>query len=59
MAWLFVFSEVQIYDLHTVQLMAWCHWHPVISYFIKIQNVATFLVPVYPGCPRKEAIKRV
>jgi len=31
-------------DLHTVQ---WCHSHPIISCFIKIQNGLTFLVPPY------------
>jgi len=25
----------------------------------KIQTGLTFLVPAYPGCPRKEAVKRV
>jgi len=25
---------------------------------IKIQNNSAFLVPAYPGCPEKEAIKR-
>jgi len=34
---------------------SWCHCHPIISYFIKIQNGSSFLVPAYPGCPRKEA----
>jgi len=28
----------------------WCHWHHIISCFIKIQNGFTFLVPAYPGC---------
>ena len=36
-----------------------CHWHPIISCFIKIQNSLTFLVPAYPGCPGKEAVKWV
>jgi len=38
---------------------SWCHCHPIISCFIKIQNGLTFLVPVYPGCPGKEVIKWV
>ena len=33
--------------------------HPVISCFIKIQIGVTFLVPAYPGCPGKEAVKPV
>jgi len=36
-----------------------CHCQPVISCFIKIQIGLTFLVPAYPGCPGKEAVKRV
>jgi len=32
---------------------------PTISCFIKIQIGLTFLVPACPGCPRKEAVKRV
>jgi len=28
---------------------------PLASCLIKIQTVFTFLVPAYPGCPRKEA----
>jgi len=32
---------------------------PTISCFIKIQTGSTFLVPAYPGCPGKEAVKRV
>jgi len=36
-----------------------CHCHPIISCFTEIQNGFTFLVPAYPGCPAREAIKRV
>jgi len=36
---------------------SWCHCHPIISCFIKIQNGLTFLVPAYSGCLGKEAIK--
>jgi len=36
-----------------------CHFHTIISWFIKIQIGLNFLVPAYPGCPAKEAIKRV
>jgi len=39
-----------------VQLMS---YYPTVSCFIKIQIGLTFLVPAYPGCPGKEAIKRV
>jgi len=35
------------------------HCHPIVCRFIKIQIGLTFLVPAYPGCPGKEAIKRV
>jgi len=43
-------------DLHMVQLMP---LPPIISCLIKIQIGLTFLVPAYPGCPGKEAVKRV
>jgi len=33
--------------------------YPIISCFIKIQNSLTFLVPAYPGCFGKEAVKQV
>ena len=36
-----------------------CYYHPFFSCFIKIQIGLTFLVPAYPGCPGKEAIKWV
>jgi len=35
------------------------HNHPIISCFIKIQVVLTFLVAVCPGCPGKETTKCV
>ena len=37
----------------------WCHCHPIIYCFIKIQSGSACLVPAYPGCPVKEAIKQV
>jgi len=43
-------------DLHMVQR---CQCQPIISCFIKIQDGLTFLVPAYPRCPRKDAIKQV
>jgi len=30
---------------------SWCHCHPTISCFIKIQIGLSFPVPVYRGCP--------
>ena len=50
-----VWSEVQVICMWS----SWWHCHLVISCFIKIQIVLTFLVLAYPGCPGKEAIKRV
>ena len=38
---------------------SWCHCHPIISCFTKIQIDVIFLVPAYPGCPGKEAVKQV
>jgi len=53
--WLSVWNEVQM-------ICIWSslrHCHPIISWFIKIHIGLTFLVPVYPGCPGKEAVKQV
>ena len=33
--------------------------NPVVSCLVSIQTGFTFLVPVYPRCPGKEAVKRV
>ena len=33
--------------------------NPIISCLIEIQTRFTFLVPAYPGCPGKKAVKRV
>ena len=55
LAWLSVCSAVQMIRIWS----NWCHCHPIISCFIKIHTDLTFLVPVYPGCPGKEAIKWV
>ena len=35
---------------------SWCHYHPVISCFIAIQNGLSFLVPAYWGCPGKKPL---
>ena len=53
--WLSVWSEVQMICIW----FSWCHCHPVVSCLTKILNGLTFLVPAYPGCPGKEAVKRV
>jgi len=45
LAWFSVWSKVQIICI----LSSWCHWHPIISCFIKIQNGSAFLVL---ACPR-------
>ena len=50
-----VWSKVQM----ICTLSSCCHCHAVISCFIKMQNGSAFLVPAYPGCPGKEAIKWV
>jgi len=49
LAWLTVRSETQIVCIWS----SWCHCHPIISCFIKIQIGLTL------GCPGKDAIKRV
>jgi len=53
LAWLSVWSEVQMICIWS----SWCHCHPIISCFIKIQIGLTFLVLAYTGCPGKEPIK--
>jgi len=52
LAWLLAWNKVQIICMWS----SWRHCHPVISCFINIQIGLTFLVPVYPGCPGKEAV---
>jgi len=38
--------------VHMVYIWSgWCHFHPIVSCFVKIQTGLTFLVPAYPGCP--------
>jgi len=53
--WLSVWSEVRIICIWS----SWCHCHPIISCFIRIQNGSAFLVPAYSSCPGKEVIKWV
>jgi len=55
LAWLSVSSEMQMICIRS----RWCHCHPIISCFIKIQISLTFMVPAYPGCPVKQATKWV
>jgi len=55
LTWLSVWSEVPVICIWS----SWCHCHPIISCFTKIHIGLTFLVPAYPGCPAKEAVKRV
>jgi len=43
LAWLSVCSEMQMIYIWS----SWCHCHPIIFCFIKIQNGFTFLVPAY------------
>jgi len=57
LVWLSVWSKVQM--IAHGQL-SWCHCHPIISCFLKIQiDGLNFLTPAYPGCRGKEAVKRV
>ena len=55
LAWLSVWSDVHLISIWSSR----CHYHPIISCFIKIQNCFTFLVSAYPGCAGKVAIKWV
>jgi len=47
LAWLSVCSEVQMVSSI---LSRWCHCHPIISCFIKIQNSSAFLVDNHNRC---------
>jgi len=53
--WLSVWSKVQMICIWSTS----CHCHYVISCIIKIQIALTFLVPAYPFCSGREAIKWV
>jgi len=53
--WLSVWSKVQMICIWSTS----CHCHYVISCVIKIQIALTFLVPAYPFCSGREAIKWV
>jgi len=55
LALLSVWSEVQMICIWS----SWCHCHLIISCFIKIHIGLLCLVPAYPGCPGKEAVKQV
>jgi len=55
LAWLSVRIEVQMICIWS----SWCHCHPIISCFIKIENSLTFLVLASPGCPGKKAAPQV
>ena len=52
LAWLSLWSEVQTYIWPS-----WCHCHSLSLASVKSRLVLTFLVPAYPGCPGKEAVK--
>jgi len=53
--WLSVWRKVQIICIRS----SWCHCHPIISCSVKIQIDFTILVPAYPGCRGKYAVKQV
>jgi len=50
--WLSFWSEVQIICIWS----SWCHCHPIVSCFMKIQIGLTFLVQAYSGCPGKRPL---
>ena len=52
--WLSAWWEMQMICIWS----SWCHCHPIISCFIKIQTDLTLLGPAQHGCPGKEVIKR-
>ena len=50
LSWLSIRSEVQVICV----LSSWCHCHPIVACFIKIQIGLTCVVPAYPGRPIKQ-----
>ena len=54
LAWLSVWSEEQ-----TCIWPSWCHCHSLSLASVKSWLVIAFLVPAYPGSPRKRVVKRV
>jgi len=38
---------------------SWCHCHLIIPCFVKIRIGSTYMMPAYPRCPGKEAVKQV
>jgi len=50
---------VCVFARYLVQLMPLPSQNPIISCLIYIQTGFTSLVLAYPGCPGKEAVKRV
>jgi len=55
LAWLSAWNKVQMICIWST----WCRCHPIIFCFIKIQIHLTVMVPAYPGCPGKEAVKQM
>jgi len=55
LVWLSVWSKVQMICFWS----SWCHCHPIISCFIKIQTGLTSLALAYSSCPRKKDDKWV
>jgi len=56
LGWLSICSEVQMTGIRS----SWCHCHPIVFASSKSRLVKlNFLVPAYPRCPEKEAVKRV
>jgi len=53
LAKLTVWSKVQIICIWS----SWCHHHPIVFRCIKIRTGLTMLVPRYPDCHGKEAVK--
>jgi len=51
--------EQDAYCLHMVQLMTLHPKTPSSLASFKSRLVFIFLIPAYPGCPEKEAVKRV
>jgi len=44
---------------HASDLSSWCHGHPIIYCFIRIQIGLSALLAACPGCPGKEAVRQV
>ena len=59
MLWVMTFWHGYMSGVRCKWFASWCHCHPILSYFIKMQICLSFLLPAYPPVVLEEAVKRV